>query len=108
MKGDKGKDKDGFAIFSTLEAGWKAFITMVGNWQTGESTRYFPNDNLLQWAQKYDPKNSSKYARNLARHLGVPIKTRLQDISVDVLAKGIAQLEDGNCYRALKAKGIIK
>jgi hypothetical protein len=55
MNGDLGKDKGGFAIFSTLEAGWTAFITMVGNWQTGASKVYKPTYNLLQWAKKYDP-----------------------------------------------------
>ena len=40
MSGDLGKDKGGFAIFSTLEAGWNAFITMVEKWQTGASKVY--------------------------------------------------------------------
>jgi len=42
MSGDLGKDKGGFAIFSTLEAGWNAFITMVEKWQTGASKVYKP------------------------------------------------------------------
>ena len=55
MNGDLGKDKDRFAIFSTLEAGWAAFTNMVKKWQSGASKVYKPTYNLLQWAQKYDP-----------------------------------------------------
>lgn len=107
MNGDLGKDKDRFAIFSTLEAGWAAFTNMVKKWQSGASKVYKPTYNLLQWAQKYDPKNSSNYARKLAEYLGVPITTQLKNIPVDALAKGIVHHEDGKCYKALKDKGII-
>ena len=107
MNGDLGKDKDRFAIFSTLEAGWAAFTNMVKKWQSGASKVYKPTYNLLQWAQKYDPKNSSNYAKKLAQYLGVPITTQLKNIPVDALAKGIVHHEDGKCYKALKDKGII-
>lgn len=106
MNGDLGKDKGGFAIFSTLEAGWTAFVTMVGNWQTGASKVYKPTYNLLQWAKKYDPWNPN-YAKKLAQYLGIPITTQLKNIPVDALAKGIVHHEDGKCYKALKDKGII-
>jgi len=106
MNGDLGKDKGGFAIFSTLEAGWTAFITMVGNWQSGVSKVYKPTYNLLQWAKKYDPWNPN-YAKKLAQYLGIPITTQLKNIPVDALAKGIVHHEDGKCYKALKDKGII-
>ena len=106
MNGDLGKDKGGFAIFSTLEAGWTAFITMVEKWQTGASKVYKPTYNLLQWAKKYDPWNPN-YAKKLAQYLGIPITTQLKNIPVDALAKGIVHHEDGKCYKALKDKGII-
>lgn len=109
MRGDGGKkDKRGFAIFSTLEAGWAAFTNMVERWQTPwGSTRYFPTTTLREWATQYDPLNPN-YAQTLANHLGVRITTMLKDIPADVLAKGIALHEDGNCYQALKDKGIIQ
>lgn len=109
MRGDGGKkDKRGFAIFSTLEAGWAAFTNMVKRWQTPwGSTRYFPTTTLREWATQYDPLNPN-YAQTLANHLGVRITTMLKDIPADVFAKGIALHEDGNCYQALKDKGIIQ
>ena len=108
MRGDGGKkDKRGFAIFSTLEAGWAAFTNMVKRWQTGKSSIYKPYFSLREWATQYDPLNPN-YAQTLANHLGVRITTMLKDIPADVLAKGIALHEDGDCYQALKDKGIIQ
>jgi len=114
MRGDGGeKDERGFAIFSTLEAGWAALTNMVKRWQTkGGSTRYFPTTTLREWATQYDSSNHT-YAQTLAQYLNAPpklrvtVNTKLKDIPVDTLAKGIARCEDGKCYKALKDKGII-
>lgn len=107
MTGDAGKDKGWFAIFSTLEAGWSAFTSMISKWQTGMSKIYKPTFTLIQWAKKYDPSNPH-YATKLAQYLWVSIKTQLKDIASDTLAAAIVHHEDGKCYNALKAKGIIK
>lgn len=107
MNGDAGKDKGWFAIFSTLEAGWSAFTSMISKWQTGMSKIYKPTFTLIQWAKKYDPSNPH-YATKLAQYLWVSIKTQLKDIASDTLAAAIVHHEDGKCYNALKAKGIIK
>lgn len=107
MKWDLGKDKGWFAIFSSLEAGWSAFTSMVSKWQTGVSKIYKPTFTLIQWAKKYDKSNPS-YAKKLAKYLWVSVKTQLKDIPADKLATAIVHHEDGNCYRALKAKGLIK
>ena len=107
MKGDVGKDEDWFAVFSTLEAGWSAFTSMISKWQTGMSKIYKPTFTLIQWAKKYDPSNPH-YATKLAQYLWVSIKTQLKDIASDALAAAIVHLEDGECHKALKAKGIIK
>lgn len=107
MNGDAGKDKGWFAVFSTLEAGWSAFTSMINKWQTGMSKIYKPTFTLIQWAKKYDPSNPH-YATKLAQYLWVSIKTQLKDIASDTLAAAIVHHEDGQCYNALKAKGIIK
>lgn len=107
MNGDAGKDKGWFAVFSTLEAGWSAFTSMISKWQTGMSKIYKPTFTLIQWAKKYDPSNPH-YATKLAQYLWVSIKTQLKDIASDTLAAAIVHHEDGKCYNALKAKGIIK
>lgn len=107
MNGDVGKDKGWFAVFSTLEAGWSAFTSMINKWQTGMSKIYKPTFTLIQWAKKYDPSNPH-YATKLAQYLWVSIKTQLKDIASDALAAAIVHLEDGECHKALKAKGIIK
>ena len=107
MNGDAGKDKGWFAVFSTLEAGWSAFTSMISKWQTGMSKIYKPTFTLIQWAKKYDPSNPH-YATKLAQYLWVSIKTQLKDIASDALAAAIVHLEDGECHKALKAKGIIK
>lgn len=107
MKGDVGKDEDWFAVFSTLEAGWSAFTSMISKWQTGMSKIYKPTFTLIQWAKRYDPSNPH-YATKLAQYLWVSIKTQLKDIASDTLAAAIVHHEDGKCYNALKAKGIIK
>ena len=106
MNGDLGKDKKWFAIFSTLEQGRDAFINMIRRRKNGESKIYKPTYNLVQWAKKYDPWNPS-YAKKLAQYLSVPITTQLKDIPVEILAKAIVHHEDGNCYKALRDKGII-
>lgn len=107
MNGDAGKDKGWFAVFSTLEAGWSAFTSMISKWQTGMSKIYKPTFTLIQWAKKYDPSNPH-YATKLAQYLWVSIKTQLKDIASDTLAAAIVHHEDGECYYALKEKGIIK
>ena len=117
MRGDGGKkDEKKFAIFSTLEAGWNALTNMVTRWQTeGGSDVYKPYFSLLKMAQIYEGKNGSDYARKLASYLNDTLKplrfntnTQLKNIPTGALAKAIAFHEDGNCYQALKDKGIIK
>ena len=115
MRGDSGKKDDRkFAIFSTLEAGWAALTNMVQRWTTGGSSVYKPYFSLRQLAAKYCPRNPD-YAGNLARYLNKTLKTsifntntQLKNIPRDALAKAIAFHEDGNCYQALKDKGIIQ
>ena len=107
MSGDLGKNGE-YAKFSTLEAGWNTLTKMVRRWTTGESDAYKPYFSLLKMAQKYEGKNGLDYARKLARYLGVRITTQLKDIEVGDLAKAIAFHEDGDCYKALVATGIIK
>ena len=116
MRGDGGKkDEKKFAIFSTLEAGWATLTKMVKRWQTeGGSKLYFPTTTLSEWAAQYCRWNPA-YAGNLARYLNRTLKTsifntntQLKNIPTGALAKGIAFHEDGNCYQALKDKGIIQ
>lgn len=115
MRGDGGKkDEKEFAIFSTLEAGWAALTKMVKRWTTGGSNVYKSYFSLRQWATQYSPWNLA-YAGKLAQYLNKTLKTsrfntetQLKDIPRDALAKGIALHEDGDCYKALEAIGIIK
>ena len=109
MRGDGGKkDEKEFAIFSTLEAGWNALTNMVQRWKTGKSRVYQPYFSLFEMAQRYEQRTPLDYAKKLASYLGVRITTQLKDIEVGDLAKAIAFHEDGACYKALVATGIIK
>ena len=108
MSGDAGKNGE-YARFSTLEAGWNALTNMVKRWQTeGGSRVYKPYFSLFEMAQRYEQRTPLDYAKKLASYLGVRITTQLKNIPRDDLAKAIAFHEDGACYKALAATGIIK
>lgn len=114
--GDLGKDKGNFAIFSTLEKGWKALLNNIERRKRWESKIYRPNFSLLQFFTKYaDPRWARNYAIKAAQTMSQvsgmnisPTKTPIKNIPTEAFATAIAEKEDGNCYKALKNEGFIK
>ena len=80
-----GKDKDGFAIFSTFEAGLEALYHQITIACDGRSKVYTPNDTIYDFFAKYAPSwdnnNSGKYAEYVSKELDIdphsPIKELL-------------------------------
>lgn len=113
IKGDRGQDKDRFAIYSSLEVGRNALLTYVDNWKRGKSKIYKAHFTLEQFFNRYAP-GSVGYAKHVANVItkltGMqvsPTKTPIKDLPTKAFATAIAQKEDGNCYRALKDEGFI-
>jgi len=88
--GSIGKDKNGFAIFSTYEAGYEALKRMLTNACTGKSNVYSPTMTLYEFFAKYAPSsdnnNPNIYAETVANKLKVSptvqIKTLITPNSV--------------------------
>lgn len=79
-----GKDKDGFAIFPTYEAGWNYLIKILTNACTGKSKVYSKEMTLLEFFSKYAPasdnNDSNRYAQVVADKLGVDIHYKIKNL----------------------------
>lgn len=73
--GTNGKDAQGFAIYTTYQAGWISLVTMISNAASGKSSVYQPSMTILQFFDKYAPSSDSNdphaYALYVAKRIGV-------------------------------------
>lgn len=77
--GTTGKDADGFAIFTTYQAGWNCLVTMVENAASGKSEVYKPTMTIKDFFHVYAPSsdnnNPDAYALFVAKRLAVDAAT---------------------------------
>lgn len=81
-----GKDKNGFAVFKTYQDGFGTLVEMVNRAIKGKSTVYSPQMTFQQYFAKYAPPEDNNdpdlYARSVAKRLGVPVTTRINQLSI--------------------------
>lgn len=78
VTGDKGRDKDGFGIFSSYELGWQALKADLR-----AKLRKYPSMTVAQIMERYAPSvenDSKRYAQVVASALGVSTETTLADL----------------------------
>ena len=76
-------DQNGFAIFNSYEAGWRALISQLTIAANGKSKIYNPEMNFYSFFEKYAPSRDNNnpivYAEEVARQMGVsPLMTLKQ------------------------------
>lgn len=84
QKGSVGHDKDGFAIFSTYDAGWTYLLTILRNAASGKSRVYQSHMTLYEFFATYAPaedsNNPKRYAEVVASYIGVAPTTQLYEL----------------------------
>lgn len=110
-QGDLGRDKKGFAIYSSPQKGWDELVNMISWIQQGNSRYYHPDMNLFEFFSTYAPKSDNNdpisYAKRVAGKLGIAPEEHIKNIEPDKFAVYIAQHEDGKSFRKLKDVWII-
>ena len=81
-----GQDKNGFAVFKTYQDGFGTLVEMVNRAIKGKSAVYSPTMTFTQYFNKYAPSadnnDPDRYAREVAKRLGVPPETRINELSI--------------------------
>jgi len=73
--------RDGlYVIYATDEDGLEALKKQVGLMLSGKSKVYKPTMTILEVAERYTTTEQEDWARNVARGLGVSIRTPLKDV----------------------------
>lgn len=70
-----------YMVYGTPQDGWDALYKQV-RLMFGGSRIYNPLMTIREVAQRYTATQQDAWAANVAAHLGVPVDTRLQDITV--------------------------
>lgn len=81
-----GMDYRGFCIFPTYQVGYEVLRTMLVNAATGKSKVYNPEMSIYDFFMKYAPPSdnnpTSAYANFVAKHIGVPVTTKIKTLVV--------------------------
>ena len=76
------KDKDGFAVFSSMDIGWLYLQNMLLNWAKTTKADWTILRMMKMYAPESDGNSPELYAQYLTKYLGIPASSKMKDLLV--------------------------